>query len=94
MKTRFIITENNVDFLFNFLNKENYEHTSVTGNPNSNETIKKDLQSILVKDNQKTVALHYLELNEDNTYTLFMKFYKGSNELLEVIKNLKIDKEL
>jgi hypothetical protein len=95
MKTRFIVTQNNVDFLFNFLNKENYKHTSVTGNPYSNEIIKKDLQGNLTKDVKKCVALYYLELNEnEKIYTVFIKFYKGHKELLNVIKNLKVDKEL
>jgi hypothetical protein len=94
MKTQFIITQNNVDFLFNFLNKEKYRHTSVIGNPYSNEIIKQNVKTQLLKDNKTWVALHYLELNEDvNTYSVFMKFYKGNDELLEVIKNLKANKE-
>lgn len=95
MKTQFIITENNVNFLFNLLDKENYKHTSVTNEPYSNEAIKKDVKDMLFKDAKKCIGLYYLELNEkEKTYTIFVKFYQGNKTLLEVIKNLKIDKEL
>jgi hypothetical protein len=93
MKTRFILIENNVDFLLNFLNKENYKYAST--NPYANEIIMQDVKENLLKDKKDCVALSSLELNEDDkTYTITTKFYTGNDELMEVVKNLKVNENV